>query len=239
MEMKSPLRRRGHIPGPGLVRPAAGVRRNYVCSLSGPGGQHIRHPRHGGFSGTVVPVNLAMVPVKIGDYVLVHAGMAIQIVERRKPGTGFPCLKKSRRPRRNDRKRTGPLPFLLRRAAASPHGGLRHPYVFPVQTGIRQMLSPKITLLSGPGCPVCVTPTAYIDKLVSYAMTDGYKVLAFGDLLSVPGSRMSLAGARDRGGHVDFLYNPEDAFTLAEKTGTPHSSWEPWALKPPPPSGPT
>lgn len=85
------------------------------------------------------------------------------------------------------------------------------------RTGIRQMLSPKITLLSGPGCPVCVTPTAYVDKLVSYAMTDGYKVLAFGDLLSVPGSRMSLAGARDRGGHVDFLYNPEDAFTLAEK----------------------
>lgn len=54
-----------------------------MCSLSGPGGQHIRHPRHGGFSGTVVPVNLAMVPVKIGDYVLVHAGMAIQIVEKK------------------------------------------------------------------------------------------------------------------------------------------------------------
>ena len=41
------------------------------------------------------------------------------------------------------------------------------------RSGIRQILSPKITLLSGPGCPVCVTPTAYIDKLVSYAMTEG------------------------------------------------------------------
>ena len=60
------------------------------------------------------------------------------------------------------------------------------------RSGIRQILSPKITLLSGPGCPVCVTPTAYIDKLVSYAMTEGYKVLAFGDLLAVPGSRLSL-----------------------------------------------
>ena len=57
------------------------------------------------------------------------------------------------------------------------------------RSGIRQILSPNITLLSGPGCPVCVTPTAYIDKLVSYAMTEGYKVLAFGDLLAVPGSR--------------------------------------------------
>ena len=85
------------------------------------------------------------------------------------------------------------------------------------RSGIRQILSPKITLLSGPGCPVCVTPTAYIDKLIAYAMTDGYKVMAFGDLLAVPGSRLSLAGARDRGGAVDFFYNPEDVLAMAEK----------------------
>mgnify|MGYP005906072371 CR=1 FL=1 len=85
------------------------------------------------------------------------------------------------------------------------------------RSGIRQMLSHKLTLLSGPGCPVCVTPTAYIDKLVSYAMKKNCRVLAFGDLLSVPGSQMSLAGARDAGGQADFLYNPEDAFALAEK----------------------
>lgn len=91
------------------------------------------------------------------------------------------------------------------------------------RTGIRQMLSPKITLLSGPGCPVCVTPTAYIDKLVSYAMKEGCRVLAFGDLLAVPGSLMSLAGARDRGGQVDYLYNPEDALALAKKE--PHTTF--------------
>lgn len=85
------------------------------------------------------------------------------------------------------------------------------------RSGIRQILSPNITLLSGPGCPVCVTPTAYIDKLVSYAMTEGYKVLAFGDLLAVPGSRLSLSGARDRGGRVDFFYNPEEGLAMAEK----------------------
>lgn len=84
------------------------------------------------------------------------------------------------------------------------------------RSGIRQMLPPAITFLSGPGCPVCVTPTSYIDKLVSYALTPGYKVLAFGDLLAVPGSEMSLAGARDRGGAVDFFYNPEDVLPLAK-----------------------
>ena len=86
------------------------------------------------------------------------------------------------------------------------------------RSGIRQMLPPSITFLSGPGCPVCVTPTSYIDKLVSYALTPGYKVMAFGDLLAVPGSEMSLAGARDRGGQVDFFYNPEDTLELARKT---------------------
>ena len=85
------------------------------------------------------------------------------------------------------------------------------------RSGIRQMLPETITLLSGPGCPVCVTPTAYIDKLVEYALTDGCKVLSFGDLLAVPGSRLSLAGARDQGGKVDFLYSPEDALDVAAR----------------------
>ena len=83
------------------------------------------------------------------------------------------------------------------------------------RSGIRQMLPPSITLMSGPGCPVCVTPTAYIDRLVEYALTENCKVLSFGDMLGVPGSRMSLAGARDRGGRADFFYNPEDALDMA------------------------
>lgn len=83
------------------------------------------------------------------------------------------------------------------------------------RSGIRQMLPRSIRLLSGPGCPVCVTPTSYIDKLVAYAMTPGYQVLTFGDLLAVPGTTLSLAKARDREGRADFLYNPGDALTLA------------------------
>mgnify|MGYP002869099620 CR=1 FL=1 len=85
------------------------------------------------------------------------------------------------------------------------------------RTGLRQLLPERITLLSGPGCPVCVTPTAYIDKLAQYALTPGFQVLSFGDMLAVPGSRMSLADARDQGGAVDFFYAPEDALAKAEK----------------------
>lgn len=84
------------------------------------------------------------------------------------------------------------------------------------KTGLRQILSPKIQLLSGPGCPVCVTPTAYIDKLVEISFRSGHRVLAFGDMLAVPGTEMSLAEARDRGASVDFFYNPEDALKKAE-----------------------
>ena len=73
------------------------------------------------------------------------------------------------------------------------------------RTGLRQLLPSAITLLSGPGCPVCVTPTAFIDRLTEYALQPGCKVMTFGDMLSVPGSNMSLAQARDKGGSVDFF----------------------------------
>lgn len=85
------------------------------------------------------------------------------------------------------------------------------------RAGVRSMLPAHITMLSGPGCPVCVTPTAYIDKLAQYALTPGHCVLSFGDLLGVPGSAMSLAGARARGGHADFFYTPFQALDRAAR----------------------
>ena len=83
------------------------------------------------------------------------------------------------------------------------------------RTGLRQLLSPAITLLSGPGCPVCVTPTAFIDRLVGYALQPDCKVMTFGDMLSVPGSALSLAQIRAQGGSVDFFYAPEKALEQA------------------------
>lgn len=84
-------------------------------------------------------------------------------------------------------------------------------------TGIRSILSDRIELVSGPGCPVCVTPSSYIDKLAEYAFGEHCRVLTFGDMLRVPGGRMSLATAKANGGLVDFFYNPEDVLTLARQ----------------------
>lgn len=84
-------------------------------------------------------------------------------------------------------------------------------------TGIKSIISREIQLISGPGCPVCVTPSSYIDKLVEYAFRDNCRVLTFGDMLRVPGSKMSLATAKANGGKVDFFYNPEEVLTLAEQ----------------------
>ncbi len=83
--------------------------------------------------------------------------------------------------------------------------------------GIRDLLSPKIELLSGPGCPVCVTPTAYIDKLIELSLEPNTTVVTFGDLLRVPGSKESLNEAKGRGGSVEMVYSPMDVLKLAEE----------------------
>ncbi len=83
------------------------------------------------------------------------------------------------------------------------------------ENGIVNMLSPKIHLISGPGCPVCVTVTAVIDKLVDLSMEDNTTVLTFGDLIRVRGSKHSLSDARAMGGSVQMLYSPMDAVRMA------------------------
>ena len=82
--------------------------------------------------------------------------------------------------------------------------------------GIRDLLSPNIELLSGPGCPVCVTPTAYIDKLIDLSLQPDTTVVTFGDLLRVPGSKESLNEAKGRGGSVEMVYSPMNVLQLAK-----------------------
>lgn len=85
------------------------------------------------------------------------------------------------------------------------------------KNGIRGMLSPKIQLLSGPGCPVCVTPTAYVDKLIELALTPNTCVVTFGDMLRVPGSRECLSETLGRGGRAVMVYSPMEILTMAKK----------------------
>lgn len=83
--------------------------------------------------------------------------------------------------------------------------------------GIRRILSPKITLISGPGCPVCVTPVSFIDEAVFLALEKGCTITTFGDLVRVPGSKMSLAGARAKGAKIKVVYAPFDAVKIAQE----------------------
>ena len=85
------------------------------------------------------------------------------------------------------------------------------------KNGIRGMLSENIHLISGPGCPVCVTPTAYVDRLIELAMTPNTCVVTFGDMLRVPGSKYSLSEVQGMGGRAIMVYSPMDIFVLAEK----------------------
>ena len=79
------------------------------------------------------------------------------------------------------------------------------------KNGIRDLISPKIKLISGPGCPVCVTPVGFIDEAVYLALERGVTICTFGDLVRVPGTEMSLAGARAKGAKIHIVYSPADA----------------------------
>jgi len=80
--------------------------------------------------------------------------------------------------------------------------------------GIREMLPDNIELISGPGCPVCVTEPGYIDAAVELA-NRGVIIASFGDMIRVRGSGMSLADCRARGGTVEVCYSPTAALNLA------------------------
>ena len=82
------------------------------------------------------------------------------------------------------------------------------------KNGIRSLVSNKITLVSGPGCPVCVTPASAIDSLIKHAETS--VVLSFGDMFRVPGSSYSLAQAKAQGARVQLIYSPLEALALAK-----------------------
>ncbi len=83
--------------------------------------------------------------------------------------------------------------------------------------GIRSLLPEGLTLLSGPGCPVCVTPASHIDAFVAAANLAQVTIATFGDLIRVPGSNGSLATARAGGARVEIVYSPMDALTLAQQ----------------------
>lgn len=82
--------------------------------------------------------------------------------------------------------------------------------------GIRKLLPESIDLISGPGCPVCVTAVGFIDEACWLALEKDCIICTFGDLIRVPGTQMSLAGARAKGADIRPVYSPMDAVQLAK-----------------------
>jgi hydrogenase expression/formation protein HypD len=86
--------------------------------------------------------------------------------------------------------------------------------------GIRQVLPRHIQMISGPGCPVCVTATPDIDKAIALARIPGVILTTFGDMLKVPGSRSSLQKTRAAGADVRMVYSTLDALKMAQENPT-------------------
>jgi hydrogenase expression/formation protein HypD len=92
-------------------------------------------------------------------------------------------------------------------------GGQTHAIV---RYGIDELLPSAITLVHGPGCPVCVTPVEIIDKAIEIAGRRNVIFTSYGDMLRVPGSSEDLLSVKARGGDVRMVYSPMDALTWAK-----------------------
>ncbi len=83
--------------------------------------------------------------------------------------------------------------------------------------GLKSILPDNVNLISGPGCPVCVTPNEFIDKAIALAQRENIIIAAFGDMFRVPGSRSSLEREKSEGADVRIVYSTIDALELAKK----------------------
>lgn len=108
----------------------------------------------------------------------------------------------------------------LRKVVARPWtimeicGGQTHSLV---RNGILDMLPKEITMVHGPGCPVCVTPLGIIDEAIQLAEKPNVILCSFGDMLRVPGSTKSLLEVKAQGGDVRIVYSPLEAVKLAKE----------------------
>ena len=98
-------------------------------------------------------------------------------------------------------------------------GGQTHTII---SNGIDQLLPAHVTLVHGPGCPVCVTPLEMIDRALAIAAMTDVIFCSFGDMLRVPGTNSDLYKVRAGGGDVRVVYSPLDAVTIAEQNPDNH-----------------
>jgi len=93
-------------------------------------------------------------------------------------------------------------------------GGQTHTLI---RFGIDEMLPPSVTMVHGPGCPVCVTPLEMLDRALAIAARPGVIFTSFGDMLRVPGSKTDLLSLKASGADVRMVYSPLDAVEIAKR----------------------
>jgi len=93
-------------------------------------------------------------------------------------------------------------------------GGQTHAIV---KFGVDELLPPGVTLVHGPGCPVCVTPLELIEKAIDLASRPNVTFCSFGDMLRVPGQSRDLLSVKAAGGDVRIVYSPLDALAIARR----------------------
>jgi hydrogenase expression/formation protein HypD len=93
-------------------------------------------------------------------------------------------------------------------------GGQTHSLV---KNGILNLLPRTVTMVHGPGCPVCVTPVGLIDEAIRLSLRDEVILCSFGDMLRVPGSHHSLLYAKAQGATIRIIYSPLEAIKIAQR----------------------
>lgn len=85
------------------------------------------------------------------------------------------------------------------------------------KTGVKKLLAGKVKLISGPGCPVCVTDQKSIDAMIQLSEGDDRIICTFGDMIRVPGTNRSLNDAKTSGKDIRIIYSPSDAVKIAQQ----------------------
>lgn len=164
-----------------------------------------------------LPVNLHFTPEAVlGDFVMIHAGTALEVMDSAAVTSTLSVLREADQRVANSKQLFQEIEQL-----ADGLGPLNIMEVCGTHTtaiarsGLKQGLPDNIELISGPGCPVCVTPTGEIDMAVELALSGKAKIVTFGDMLRVPGSRSTLEAARTAGADVAVAYSPDEALRAA------------------------
>ncbi len=166
------------------------------------------------------PVNLQFVPEAcIDDFILIHAGFAIKVMDPSSARDALSLFDGVAKTQERMDELSSDIDGL-----AQGLGKVRLMEVCGTHTvaiarsGLKDRLPTNVELISGPGCPVCVTPVGEIDMAIDLTLSGRATIYTFGDMLRVPGSALNLEEARARGGRVGLVYSPRQALETAQRS---------------------